>query len=81
MGECGSDGKDMDGNEDVSEDVIESHLSCLDESGSDAGPDRTSCSGGVVFVADAPGRTVCMREPAKQSARAASRIVGHGVYE
>ena len=51
----------MDGKEDVSEDVIESHLSCLDESGSDAGLDEgASCSGGVDFVVDAPGRTACL---------------------
>lgn len=46
MGECGSDGKDIDGKDEVViEDVMESHLSCLD-SGSDAGCDGgSSCSG------------------------------------
>lgn len=37
MGECGSDGKDMDGKDElVMEDVMESHLSCF-KSGSDVG--------------------------------------------
>lgn len=57
IGECGSDGNDMDGNDEVSEDVIESHLSCFD-SGSDAGCEGDfSFEGGVDVDVDAPGRT------------------------
>ena len=63
MGECGSEGKDMDGKEEVMEDVMESHLSCLDsvsDTGCDA--DRSCsgwCSGGVdVEVQGPPGNTV-----------------------
>lgn len=52
----------MDGNE-VSEDVIESHLSCFDDSGSDAGceGDFSWWDGGVDVDVDAPGRTACAR--------------------
>ena len=50
----------MDGNEDVSEEVIESHLSCLFESGSESGLDGgVTCSVAEGFaVDDGPGRTV-----------------------
>ena len=58
----------MDGNEEVSEEVIESHLSCFDDSGSDAGCDGDfSCEGGVDVDVDAPGRTVCARAKAHRS--------------
>lgn len=51
----------MDGNDEVSEDVIESHLSCFD-SGSDAGCEGDfSCEGGVDVDVGAPGKTDCAR--------------------